>query len=33
LREAALKSGKVTQQQYDEFIVPRQMIGDGLAGA
>ncbi len=33
LREAALKSGKVTGKQYDEIIVPRAMIGEGLAGA
>ena len=33
LREAALRSGKVTAEQYDRIIVPGQMIGDGLAGA
>ncbi|CAD6534259.1 Fumarate hydratase class II [Paraburkholderia hiiakae] len=33
LREAALRSGKVTEEQYDKIIVPRDMIGDGLAGA
>jgi fumarate hydratase class II len=33
LREAALRSGKVSAEQYDQIIVPRRMIGDGLAGA
>jgi fumarate hydratase, class II len=33
LREAALRSGKVTAAQYDQIIVPAYMIGDGLAGA
>jgi fumarate hydratase class II len=33
LREAALRSGKVTAEQYDQIIVPKHMIGDGLAGA
>jgi fumarate hydratase, class II len=33
LREAAIQSGKVTEKQYDEIIVPRNMIGEGLAGA
>jgi fumarate hydratase, class II len=33
LREAALRSGKVTAAQYDKIIVPTHMIGDGLAGA
>jgi fumarate hydratase class II len=33
LREAALRSGKVDEAQYDKAIVPSDMIGDGLAGA
>ncbi len=33
LRDAALKSGKITEAQYAEIIVPKNMIGDGLAGA
>jgi fumarate hydratase class II len=33
LREEALKSGKVTAEEYDRIIVPRDMIGDGLEGA
>ena len=33
LREAALRSGKVSEADYDRIIVPGNMIGDGLAGA
>jgi fumarate hydratase class II len=33
LREAALKSGHVTEEQYDKIIVPKTMIGRGVAGA
>jgi fumarate hydratase class II len=33
LREAALRSGKVSAAQYDQVIVPTHMIGNGLAGA
>ncbi len=33
LREAALRSGKVTAEDYDRIIVPGNMIGEGLAGA
>jgi fumarate hydratase, class II len=33
LREAALKSGKISAQDYDRIIVPRTMIGDGIEGA
>ncbi|MET0257013.1 MAG: lyase family protein, partial [Methylobacterium sp.] len=33
LRAAALKSGKVSEADYDRTIVPKDMIGDGLAGA
>ena len=33
LREAALRSGKVSAEDYDRIIVPANMIGEGLAGA
>jgi fumarate hydratase, class II len=33
LREAALESGKVTEEQFDKIVVPSTMIGDGVAGA
>ena len=33
LREAALASGKVTAEQFEQAIRPRDMIGHGLAGA
>jgi fumarate hydratase class II len=33
LREAAIASGKVSQNEYDRIIVPRTMIGRGLGGA
>ena len=33
LREAALRSGKVSADDYDRIIVPEAMIGTGLAGA
>jgi fumarate hydratase class II len=33
LREAALRSGKITAERYDALIVPGAMVGDGLAGA
>jgi fumarate hydratase, class II len=33
LREAAIASGKVQGDEYDRIIVPRTMIGSGLAGA
>jgi len=33
LKHAALKSGKIDEAQYDEIIVPSNMIGDGLGGA
>ena len=33
LREAALASGKVTQEQFDKIVNPLTMIGDGLGGA
>jgi fumarate hydratase class II len=33
LRQAALASGKVTEELFDETIVPLKMVGKGLAGA
>lgn len=33
LKAAVLKSGKLTEVEYDKTIVPENMIGDGLAGA
>ncbi len=33
LREAALKSGKISAEEYDRIIVPRNMIGEGVGGA
>jgi fumarate hydratase class II len=33
LRDAAIASGKVSQDEYDRIIVPRTMIGRGLGGA
>jgi len=33
LREAAISSGKVSQDEYDRIIVPKTMIGSGLGGA
>ena len=33
LKEAALRSGKVDEAQYDAVIVPKDMIGEGLGGA
>lgn len=33
LKAAALKSGKVSEADYDRIIVPGQMVGDGVAGA
>ena len=33
LREAALRSGRVTAERYDALIVPDAMVGEGLAGA
>jgi fumarate hydratase, class II len=33
LREAALRSGKITEADYDRIIVPGAMIGEGVAGA
>ena len=33
LKEAALKSGFVSEEQYEKIVVPQNMIGNGLAGA
>jgi fumarate hydratase, class II len=33
LREAALRSGKVSGEEYDKVIVPKDMIGEGVGGA
>jgi fumarate hydratase, class II len=33
LREAAIASGQVQQNEYDRIIVPKTMIGSGLGGA
>ena len=33
LREAALRSGKVSAEEYDKVIVPKEMIGEGVRGA
>jgi fumarate hydratase, class II len=33
LREAALRSGEVTEEQFDQAVDARKMVGHGLAGA
>ena len=33
LREAALRSGKVSGEEYDKVIVPKNMTGEGVRGA
>ncbi|MGA7803232.1 class II fumarate hydratase [Bradyrhizobium sp.] len=33
LRAAALRSGQISEAQYDKIIVPGNMVGDGVAGA
>jgi fumarate hydratase class II len=33
LKAAALKSGKITEKDYDTIIVPKNMIGHGIGGA
>jgi fumarate hydratase, class II len=33
LREAALRSGKISAEDYDKIIVPKNMIGEGVRGA
>ncbi len=33
LKEAALKSGHVTEEQFDKYVNPNNMVGKGVAGA
>ncbi len=33
LRQAAVKSGEVSEQKFDEVVDPRKMVGRGVAGA
>jgi fumarate hydratase, class II len=33
LREAALASGKVTAEQFDQIVVPKSLVGHGVEGA
>ena len=33
LREAALRSGEISEQQFDEAVDARKMVGNGVAGA
>ena len=33
LREAALKTGAITAEEFDRVVDPRKMVGEGLAGA
>ena len=33
LREEAIASGKISEEDYDRIVQPRTMIGNGLAGA
>jgi fumarate hydratase class II len=33
LRDAALKSGKISEADYDKIIVPKTMVGHGVGGA
>jgi fumarate hydratase, class II len=33
LKEAALRSGHVTEEQFDQYVNPKNMVGHGLAGA
>ena len=33
LRQAAVKSGDVSEKQFDEVVDPRKMVGNGIAGA
>ncbi len=33
LKEAAIASGKIEEDQYDQIMDPRKMIGDGVAGS
>jgi fumarate hydratase class II len=33
LKQAALASGHVTEQQFDQIVVPARLVGDGVRGA
>lgn len=33
LREAALDSGDIDEERFDEIIDPKKMVGPGLAGS
>ena len=33
LKQAALQSGDVTEEQFDQYVDPRKMVGNGMAGA
>ncbi len=33
LKQAALQSGEVSEEQFDKIVDPRTMVGSGLAGA
>ena len=33
LKQAAIESGKVTEQQFEEFVDPHKMVGHGVQGA
>jgi fumarate hydratase class II len=33
LKEAALKSGYIDEQRFDEIVAPRKMVGHGVAGS
>jgi fumarate hydratase class II len=33
LKEAALKSGSIDEQRFDEIVDPKQMVGHGVAGS
>jgi fumarate hydratase, class II len=33
LKEAAIRSGAVTAEDFDRIVDPRTMVGTGLAGA
>ena len=32
LREATLRSGKISGEEYDKVIVPKDMISEGVGG-
>jgi fumarate hydratase, class II len=33
LKEAALKSGYIDEQRFDEIVAPKKMVGHGVAGS